>query len=153
MNDQIKLEDESSYIYMAMAAYFYSKNLEGMARWMRKQADEELKHAGKFFDHIVERDGRVTLKAISEPKSEWGSPLDAWKAAWEHEKFITGKIHNLVKLAHEVSDYASFPLLDWFENEQIEEEASTLKVVQHLEMVGSSGAGLLMLDKELGKRE
>ena len=152
-NEQIKYEVESAYLYLSMAAYFNSLNLEGMAKWMLVQREEELKHVKKFFDHINDRNGRVHLQAIGAPKTEWSSPLDAWKEAYKHEQFITSKINVLVKLTQTENDYAATPLLNWFLDEQIEEEASTLKVAQKLERVGPSGAGLVMLDKELGKRE
>lgn len=152
-NEQINHEIGSAYIYLSMAAYFYTQNLEGMAGWMKVQAKEEMVHAMKFFTNIIDRDGNVVLGAIEKPKTSWASPVDAWKDAYKHEQFITGKIHNLVKLAAAESDYASTPLLNWFEDEQIEEEQQTLRAVQLLEKIGTSGAGLVMLDKELGKRE
>ena len=152
-NEQINHEIGSAYIYLSMAAYFYSQNLEGMANWMKVQAKEEMVHAMKFFTHIIDRDGKVVLGALEKPKTSWATPVDAWKDAYKHEQFITGKIHSLVKLAAGESDYASTPLLNWFEDEQIEEEQQTIRVVQLLEKIGTSGAGLVMLDKELGKRE
>ena len=152
MNEQIKLEIASSYLYLSMAAYLSSKGLDGMSSWMEAQSQEELVHAMKFYKHITERDGRVMLLPIEQPQTEWESPLAAWQAAYEHEKFITGKINELTKLAHQESDFAALPMLSWFVDEQIEEEASTSKVAQSLEMVGTSGQGMLMLDRELGTR-
>ena len=152
MNEQIKHEMESAYLYLSMAAYFHGLNLDGFAQWMRVQAMEEEVHAMKFFDHINEREGRIALKALAQPQTEWSSPLDAFKAAYKHEQFISGKINDLVKLAHDTGDYPALPMLNWFTTEQIEEEASALKVAKDLERVGTSGAGLVMLDKELGKR-
>lgn len=152
-NEQIKHELESAYIYLSMAAYFHHINLDGMAAWMQKQAKEEYAHAMKFFEHIRDRDGRVHLSAISQPQGEWSSPLEAWKAAYKHEQFITQRIHALTKLANDEADYTAQPMLHWFLNEQIEEEAQTLKVVEDLEKVGTSGGGLLMIDRHLGKRE
>ncbi len=152
-NEQINHEMYSAYLYLAMAAYFDSKNLEGMAAWMHVQVKEETSHAMKFYSHINDRSGRVTLQALAQPKSEWASPLDAWKDAYKHEQFITSKIHDLVKLARDEKDYAAETFLSWFVNEQVEEEASTLKVVETLEMIGPSGSGLVMIDKKLGKRE
>jgi len=135
-----------------MVAYFHSESLDGMAQWMTVQAQEELAHAMKFFNHIDERDGRGELKALSQPQKEWASPLEAFKAAYEHEKFITDKINDLVKLAAEEKDHAAGIMLQWFVTEQVEEESSTLKVVDLLERIGDSGHGLIMADRELGTR-
>ena len=152
MNEQIKHELESAYLYLSMVAYFHSESLDGMAQWMTVQAQEELAHAMKFFNHIDERDGRVELKALSQPQKEWASPLEAFKAAHEHERFITGKINDLVKLAAEEGDHAASILLQWFVTEQVEEESSVHKVVELLKRIGDSGHGLIMADRELGTR-
>jgi ferritin len=151
-NDQIQHELYSAYLYLSMATYLHSLGLDGMAQWMRVQCLEEQMHAMKFFDSLVERDGRVELKALKAPPIEWKSPLEAFEAAYAHEQFITGKINALVKLAETEKDYASKSLLQWFVDEQVEEEATASKNVQMLEMVGDSGQGLLMLDRELGAR-
>ena len=152
MNEQIKHELESYYIYLSMVAYFHSVNLDGMAHWMRVQAHEEMIHAMKFFDHIVNRGGTVTLLDVKQLKTVWKSPLEAWKDAYAHEQFITGKIYNLVKIARKDNDFASETLLNWFTNEQIEEEANTDKVARQVELVENSKEGLFMLDRELGAR-
>ena len=152
-NEQINHEFYSAYLYLSMAAYFHSLNLEGFASWMRVQTKEETAHAMKFLDHLRDRGARVELEAIDKPKMKWTSPLDAFKAAYEHEKFITGRINGLYKLAEKGADYAAKVFLDWFVKEQVEEEASASNIVQMLGRIKDSGAGLIMLDKELGKRE
>ena len=152
MNEQIKHELESAYLYLSMVAYFESTGAEGMAQWMRVQTQEEVGHAIRLFNHIAERDGRVELSGLSKPQKEWASPLEAFQAAYEHEQFITGKINDLVNTAAEEGDHAASIMLQWFVTEQVEEEASTSRVVQMLEQVGDSGTGLLMLDRELGTR-
>jgi ferritin len=152
MNEQIKNELFSAYLYLSMAAYFHSIGLDGMGQWMRAQSLEEQVHAMKFYNHIIDRNGKIQLLALEQPQTEWPSPMDAWKAAYEHEKFITGKINDLMRLANEVGEYAAMPLLNWFVDEQIEEEASTLKQVESLEIAGEKGPGLVMLDRELGTR-
>ena len=152
MNEQIKHELESAYLYLSMVAYFESTGAEGMAQWMRVQTQEEVGHAMRFFNHIAERDGRAELLALSKPQKEWASPLEAFKAAYEHEQFITGKINDLVKIAAEEGDHAANIMLQWFVTEQVEEETSTSRVAQMLEQVGDSGTGLLMVDRELGTR-
>ena len=151
-NDQIKNELESYYIYHSMAAYFHSINLDGMGHWMRCQAHEEMIHAMKFFDHVIDRGGKVVLQDLKQIKTEWSSPAEAFNDAYQHEQFITGKINDLTTIAREEKDYASEPLLAWFSDEQIEEEATSGKIADELEMVGSDKSALLMLDRELGGR-
>jgi len=107
MNEQIKNELESYYIYLSMVAYFHSRNLDGMAHWMRCQAHEEMIHAMKFYDHIIDRGGTVELLNLKQLKTKWKSPLEAWQDTLEHEKFITAKIHDLVKLSRKENDIAS----------------------------------------------
>ena len=152
MNDQIKHELESYYIYLSMAAYFHSISLDGMAHWMRCQAHEEMVHAMKFFDHIIDRGGQVTLQDLKQLKTQWSSPAEAFKDAYAHEQFITGKINDLTTISREEKDYASEPMLAWFAEEQIEEEASAGKISDELAMVAEDKRGLLMLDRELGAR-
>lgn len=152
MNMQIKHELESYYIYLSMVAYFHEQNLDGMAHWMRCQAHEEMIHAMKFFDHIIDRGVVVELLDLKQLKTSWKSPLEAWKDAYEHEQFITGKINELIKISREENDFNAEPLLHWFANEQIEEEKNTDKVAKELAMVGNSKEGLFMVDRELGTR-
>jgi ferritin len=152
MNDQIKNELESYYLYLSMAAYFHSKNLDGMAHWMRCQAHEEMIHAMKFFDHINERGGVVVLQNLAQLKTGWSSALEAFQDAYRHEQFISGTINALTTIAREEKDYAAEPLLGWFNGEQIEEEATAGKIAAELEMVGTDTSALLMIDRELGTR-
>jgi ferritin len=153
INEQIKNELESAYLYAAMVAYFKAEGLDGMAHWMAVQTKEEIGHAKKFFDYLFERGGVAELKPLGLIKNKWASPLEAFQDAYEHEKFITAKINELVELALAEKDYAARSFLDWYVDEQVEEEDSVLKVVQLLERIGSSGQGLVMIDRELGKRE
>ena len=152
MNDQIKNELESYYIYLSMAAYFHGVGLDGMAHWMRCQAHEEMIHAMKFFDHINDRGGKVVLQDLKQLKTEWTSPLDAFKDAYAHEQFISGKINDLTAICREEREYPSEPMLAWFASEQIEEEATSEKITNELDMVGQDKSALLMLDRELGQR-
>jgi len=153
INEQIQVEMASSYLYLSMAACFHSANMEGMAHWMEVQTKEETGHAMKFYSYLIERGGKVELLAIDKPKSEWATPLEAFKSAYAHEIYITGRINNLVKLAFDEGDTASIFFLQWFVTEQVEEEASTSKIVNMLEMIGESKNGLFMLDHQLAKRE
>ncbi len=151
-NEQIKHELESAYLYLAMSGYFLEQSLDGMAQWMRVQSQEELAHAMRFFDHISERGGAIALAPIDMLARTWDSPLAAFEAAYEHERFITGKIHGLVDLAREERDHAAEIFLQWFVSEQVEEEASASKIVDLLKRVGDSPQGLILADRELGTR-
>ena len=152
LNDQINAELYSAYLYLAMAAYFDSENLPGFASWMRVQTQEETVHAMKIFDFVSERGGRVALKAIDEPGKEWKSALAAFKAAYEHEQYITGRINDLMNLAIKEKDHATNAFLQWFVNEQVEEETSVDSVVQQLKMAEKAPGALFMMDRELGQR-
>ena len=152
INDQIKHEMESAYIYLSMVGYFHAKNLDGMAHWLRVQTHEETIHAMKFFDHLTNRGASVVLKDLKQLKTDWKNPQETWQDAYAHEQFITGKIHSITKIAREENDYTAEPLLNWFLNEQIEEENNTDKICRQLEMIGDSKDGLFMLDRELGTR-
>jgi len=152
VNDQINAELYSSYLYRAMAAYFDSLNLPGFAAWMKVQAKEEEAHAQRFNAFIVERGGRVILKAIAEPPAAWKSPLDAFSAAYTHEQHITDRINKLVALADKQADPATTVMLAWFVNEQVEEENNARTIVEQLKMIKDSAGALFMLDHQLGKR-
>ena len=152
INDQINAELYSAYLYLSMVAYFESVNLGGFAAWMKAQTQEELMHAMKMYDFINERGGRVILKAIETPPSEWDSPLTAFEAAYAHEQLVTGRINDLVNLAVEEKDHATNSFLQWFVNEQVEEETSADNVVQNLKMAQNAPGALFMIDRELGQR-
>jgi ferritin len=152
LNKQVNAELFSSYLYLSMAAHFESENLKGMAGWMRIQAQEELGHALKFFDFILERDGRVTLTQVEAPKTEWTTPLNVFEDTYEHECKVTELIHQLVDLAIAEKDHAAATFLQWFVTEQIEEEATAQEIVGKLKLAGDSNVALLMLDGELGQR-
>ena len=152
LNKQINAELYSAYLYLSMVAYFESVNLPGFANWMKVQTQEELMHAMKIYDFVNERGGRVVLKAIEAPPTEWDSPLDAFEATYKHEQKVTGLINNLVNLAIEEKDHATNSFLQWFVNEQVEEESSVDKVSQKLKMVEKSPGELFMIDSELGQR-
>ncbi len=153
LNEQINEELFSSYLYLAMSAWFESQNFPGFASWMKVQAREENAHAMKFFESVNERRGRVVLKAIKEPGKEWKSPLAAFEAALEHEQYITGRINDLVNLATAEKDHATAGLLQWFVKEQVEEEASADRMVQMLKMAANAPGALLMLDHQMGERK
>ena len=153
INEQINKELFSSYLYLSMSAYFESKNLPGFAGWMHVQAEEETKHAMKFFDHLVDRGGRVELKAIAAPQTDWKSVLEVVKQVQEHEAFVTASINALYDLALSEKDYPAQVLLQWFVNEQVEEEKNAGDLVHQVSMLENSNSGLIMLDHQLGKRK
>jgi ferritin len=152
-NEQINEELFSSYIYLAMAAHFEAANLEGFASWMKLQAQEEVEHAMRLFTHINRRGGRVVLKAIGEPPEDFGTPLEAFQKALAHEQHITERIHQLYALAQEDKDYPAQTELQWFVDEQVEEEENTGRVVDLLKLAGDNKGALLMLDRELARRD
>jgi ferritin len=152
MNVQVNKEMYSGYLYLAMAAHFEAKNLQGFAHWMRLQAEEELEHGMKFFDFLNEVGEVVELEAIDKPDNKFGSPVEIFKQVLEHEQFVTGRIHLLYKLAVEAGEYPSQVFLQWFVNEQVEEEANATQILEQLKMVDNSANGLLMLDRALAQR-
>lgn len=153
MNDQIHHELESAYIYLSMAAYFTEQNYPGFAHWMKMQFDEEMIHAFKFYDYIHSRGAQVILQAIEQPPSVYDSPLAAFETSLGHEEKITADIHQLYALALEEKDFPSLSFLQWFIDEQVEEEEHVGGVVEDVKRVGGSEQGLLMLDRELGQRQ
>ena len=152
LNEQINAEFYAEYLYLAMAAYFEAEGFAGFGAWMRAQAAEERAHAMRIYDFVLDRDGRVTLEAIDSPPAEWDGPTAAFEAAHEHEVHVSRLIDDLVAVAREAGDNATETMLQWFVEEQVEEEATTQAIVDRLHHVGDDGTGLLMIDQELGQR-
>ncbi|MCP5105138.1 MAG: ferritin [bacterium] len=151
-NKQIGEEYYSSYLYLSMAAYFDSISLKGFAGWMKFQVQEEMLHAMKFYNQIIDRGGAVELPHIEEPKRTWESPLNAFEDGLAHEENISGCINKLMDLAVEERDYAAQNLLKWFIDEQVEEEDNFNEVIDKLQMIGDHKPSLLLEDKEMGLR-
>jgi ferritin len=152
INEQIKNEVYSAYLYLSMSAHFEAQNLPGLASWVRLQYEEELSHALKLFDHVNERGGRVTLQAIPQPRSEWKTSLEVFSQVLEHEQHVTALIHKLYETAQEERDYAAQVMLHWFIDEQVEEEKNATEIVEQLKLIDARGTAVLMLDHRLGKR-
>jgi len=152
INKQMNREMYSSYLYLAMAAYFENMSLAGFANWMRVQAKEEDFHAMKFYNYLVARDGRVKLLDIEAPPFKWDSPLGAFKYTYEHEVQVTGLINNLMALVKEEKDFAAVSFLQWYVDEQVEEESSSKTILDKIKIVGNDGSGLYLLDQELAQR-
>lgn len=153
LNDQIKNEYFSAYLYLSMSACCQDMNLPGIAHWFRVQYEEELSHGDKIFNYMVNRSARVKLLQIDQPPHEWNTPLDMYKNALDHEKYVTGLINNLVTIANEDRDYATLSFLQWFIDEQVEEESTDEAIIAELEMIGQSKGSLMYLDRKLGKRK
>ncbi len=153
MNTQIKLELYSGYLYLSMAAYFEAMNLSGFAHWMKKQALEEQEHAMKFYDYLNDRGDRVLLQAIEQPPAEFDSPLAIFEQSLEHEKSVTARINLLYSIAVKDNDYASQSFLNWFVDEQVEEEKNVSEIVEWLKMSGNSPHAVFMINNQLAQRE
>jgi len=152
LNEQMKNEFFSGYLYMAMAGYFQSEDLPGIANWMRVQALEEMTHGEKFFHFICDTAGRTDLRGFDAPTNEFKSPLDAFEFGLKHENFVTDRINKLMDLAKKEGNHRAQIFLQWFVTEQIEEEANFSLIIRKLKRVEGDGRGLLMLDQELGAR-
>ena len=150
--DQITLEFEASLVYRQLAIEMDGLALPGMSAWLRHQADEEIVHANKFIDHLVDRDNHPVIGAIAAPKTTVKNPLDAFKAALKHEQTVSESIRELYRKAETDGDLDSRPLLNWFLTEQIEEEATVSDIVDRIQLINDDGPGLLRLDEELGSR-
>ncbi|MBI3023651.1 MAG: ferritin [Thaumarchaeota archaeon] len=153
LNKQLNSEYYSSYLYLAISAYYETMNLGGFATWMRMQSEEELKHALRFYEHLVDSNARVKLMLIQQPPTEWKSALAAFEEAYKHERNVTSSIHELVSLSTKEKDHATYEMLQWFVKEQVEEEKNTNDIIQDIKRVGDDGTGLLILDRELGNRK
>jgi ferritin len=153
LNAQINKEMFSCNLYLAMAAWFDSANLDGFAHWMRAQAREEWGHAMKLVGYVGQAGGRVKVLALAEPQFEWASPLEAYKAAYGHECGISASINELYELATSEKDWATAETLRWFISEQVEEEASADHFVKMLEMAKDNIGGIMLLDRAAAARE
>jgi len=152
INEQINKEMFSSYLYLSMSAYFDGIGLSGAAHWMSLQSKEENEHAMKLYGHLSDRGGKIALKAIEAPQSEWKSPMDAFKAVLEHEQFITKSINDLYAVAVKENDLPVQILLHWFIEEQVEEEKNAIDVIESMKRIEAHETAVLQLDHQLGKR-
>jgi ferritin len=151
-NKHINAETYSAYLYWSMSAALEEMNLPGFANWMRIQVQEEMTHAVKFYNHIIERGGKVQLTAIDGPPGEWADVKAVFEAVFKHEQLVTGLINNLMDLSIQEKDHAANMFLQWFVTEQVEEEATAMDILGKLDIVGDTTGGLYMLDKEMGGR-
>lgn len=151
---QITLEFEASIVYRQLGITMDAQDLPGMGAWLRAQADEEIVHANKFIDHVVDRDGHPRIGAMNAPQVDQdASPAEVFAAALGHEQKVSEAIRDLYRSADAEGDLDSRPLLNWFLEEQIEEEATVSEILARIKLVGDDGPGLLRLDSELGARQ
>jgi ferritin len=152
LNQQINDELSSAYAYLAMSAWADTQNLTGAAHWLRLQWEEELGHATKLIDYMAERDGRIVLSAIDQPQAQFTSLLQVFETVLQHETDVTAAIYRIYDLAVEEKDFAAQALLQWYVEEQVEEENSASEIISMLKLAGDSGSGLLMVDRQLAAR-
>ena len=152
VNEQIRHEVYSAYLYLSMSAYCESLSLHGSAKWLRVQWEEELSHALRLFDYLFARGGRAVLQAIDRPPADFKSPLELFQQVLSHEQKVTSLIDKLYDVALKENDHAAQVELQWFIKEQVEEEKNASAIVQQLEMIGGHTGALMMLDRQLGKR-
>lgn len=152
INQQINAEFHSAYLYLSMSSYFQSIGMAGCANWMKVQHQEELAHATHFFDYVLERGGRVLLTPIAAVEVDFKSVLHAFEETLTHEVKVTGLINNLMDIAIKESDHATKSFLQWFVDEQVEEESNVEQILHNLKLINGEGQGLLMLDREMQAR-
>lgn len=152
INEQINKEFYSSYLYLSMSAYFSDIGLLGFANWMRVQAQEESAHAMLMYDFLIDRGYKVDLTAIDAAPNKWGSPLSVAEAVLSHEVYVTGLINNIYTIAEEAKDRATMSYMNWFIDEQVEEEANAKEIIDKLKLIGDDKSALYLLDKDLAAR-
>jgi ferritin len=149
LNEHLKLEFRASHEYLAMAIWLAEHDLPGFSKWMRQQSSDELMHAQRLIDHLVERDQRVILPAIDAPPTGWKSAEALCAHVLKNEQDVTASINNLYALAEKAKDRPATVMLQWFVTEQMEEEAAARALLGRIRLAGNSGVGLLMIDQEL----
>jgi len=152
LNEQINAEFYSAFLYLSMSSYLSSNNLNGFANWMKVQFEEEQFHAMKLYNYVLDRGGSVKLTTIKEPESSWDGIIDVFEYTFEHEQKVTALINNLANTAMEEKDLATVNFLQWFIEEQVEEEANVDDLLGQLKMINGQGSGLFMLDREFKQR-
>jgi len=152
LNEQINAEFHSAYLYLSMSAYFLSSGLAGYANWMRIQYMEELAHATRFFDYVNERKGKVKLTPIAEVQVDFSGIVNVFEETLVHEQTVTGLINKLMDISIKENDHATRSFLQWFVDEQVDEEANVEQILDNLKLIKGEGQGLLMMDREMQTR-
>lgn len=152
INKQINAELWSAYLYLSMSMDFANQGLPGISNWFKIQFQEEQDHAHKLMHYLIAKGNKVELKPIEKVKTSWGSVIDAYKDTLEHEQVVTALINDLAALARKENDYATENMLQWFVNEQVEEEETAQGMIDSLKLIGDNGFGLYTFDKEMATR-
>ena len=152
LNQQINAEFWSAYLYLSMSNYFNANGMPGFANWMKVQFEEETFHAMKMLDFVNERGGRVILQPIGEVPAEWEGVLNIFEETLAHEEKVTSLINECVNVGIKEKDHATVNFLQWYVDEQVEEEATASEIIDQLKMVNCEGQGLYMMDKEFKTR-
>ncbi|WP_372370726.1 ferritin [Candidatus Uabimicrobium sp. HlEnr_7] len=153
LNRHMNSEFFSSYMYLSMAAYFDSIHYKGFAHWAQEQANEELGHAMKMYQYILDKGGKIVLLPIEGPPTTWDSCLGAFEEVYKHEQKVTQQINSLYEICQENKDYATQTFLHWFITEQVEEESMSSEIVERIKLAGNSNSAVLLIDSELGSRK
>jgi len=152
LNEQINAEQFSAFLYLSMSSWFHDKGLPGFANWMYIQYQEELTHANKLFNYVVERGEKPVMKAIDQMPVEWDGIIEIYEATLKHEQHVTELINNLINIAIDEKDHATQSFLQWFVDEQVEEEANVTEILDNLKLINGQGNGIFMLDREMRQR-
>ena len=152
VNEQITKEQYAAQLYLSMSAWFYAQDLEGIGNYFRVQSKEELMHADKMFDYVNDIGGQIILNEVPKPPHEFNNAQEIFEKALDHERLVTKSIFNIVKAANDESDFATTSFLQWFINEQVEEESSASLLVSKIKMVKDNPSALYLFDQELAQR-
>lgn len=152
LNEQINAEFWSAYLYLSMSSYLEKEGFSGFANWLKVQYAEENMHAMKIYDYVIERDGCVLLQPINKVPHEWDGLVDLFESVYAHEQKVTAMINNCMSIALEEKDHATASMLQWFVDEQVEEEANCRDIIDKLNIIGGDGQGLYMMNEEFRNR-
>ena len=152
INLQIKHEYDNAFLYLSIASWFEENDLPGFAKWNFVQYQEEQTHAVKFYNYLIERQGKVIVNSVDKPNSSWNSPIEVYQDILVREQETTKAIYELCEKAQNEKDFTSLSFLQWYLDEQVEEENNVSTILNKLKMVGDSKTGLMFLDGEMGKR-
>lgn len=153
LNKQLNHEFYSAYLYLAMSAYCSKNDFNGAAKWFLLQYEEEHEHATRIYNYLIEQGASISLKEIAKPEKKFGTLLETFEKSLAHEQIMTRRLNELSDTALKEKDHATYNLLQWFVNEQVEEEASAGEIISKLKMIKGDGYGLLMIDADLGQRQ
>ena len=152
INTQIKNEFDNAFLYLSIASWCEENNLSGFAKWNLAQFKEEQEHAMKFYNYVFERQGKVDVMEVEQPKQKWNNIVDVFEDVVKREEETTTNIYKLYEIAKNENDYTTLSFLQWFLEEQVEEESTANTILSKLKMIGDSRSALMCLDSEAGKR-